>query len=137
MRISLCGKSHRRSPSIVFISWPRMLLSPLTLTTVGAHHCVIVIVKSPKDCLVNAIQASYQSLLMRYSGAPKNCDILMAMAPEMKYEPSARAREACEYLPFLTPVPFGKLFLPWRVTPPPRSERGVPGMTYSGSGFAS
>jgi hypothetical protein len=31
-----------------------MLLSPLTRTTVGDHHCVIVVMSTPKLCLLNA-----------------------------------------------------------------------------------
>ena len=77
MRISRCGKSHSRDPSTLSNSCPRIVLSPLTLTIVGAHHWVIVIVKRPHDCFVNAIHALYQSSLTRYKGAPRNWDALI------------------------------------------------------------
>lgn len=77
MRTSLCGKLHNRLPSGVFNSCPRTLLSPLALITVGAQHWVIVVVRSPNDCLVNAIQALYQASFTKYNGAPRNCEALI------------------------------------------------------------
>lgn len=37
----------------------------------------MVVVRSPKDCLVNAIQALYQASLTKYNGAPRNCEALI------------------------------------------------------------
>ena len=45
--------------------------------TVGAQHWVMVVVSSPNDCLVNAIQALYQFSLTKYNGAPRNCEALI------------------------------------------------------------
>ena len=71
------GKLHNNDPSVVCNNCPRIVLSPLTRIMVGAHHWVMVIVRRPHDCLVNAIHALYQSWLTRYKGAPRNWDALM------------------------------------------------------------
>lgn len=57
-------------------------------------------VSSPKDCLVKAIHALYQSSLTRANGAPRNCERLMARAPDRKYVDNATALDAIEYCPF-------------------------------------
>lgn len=51
------GKSHSKRPSSVCLSCPRTLSSPLTLTVVGDHHWVMVVISRPKCCFVTAIQA--------------------------------------------------------------------------------
>src|SRR2546429_223411 len=84
MSTSLSGKLHRRPPSTVLTICPPIDLSPLILMTVGAQSCVRVVVSKPKDCLVNAIQALYQSLLIRYSGAPRNCAACTTATPDRK-----------------------------------------------------
>lgn len=116
--IILSGKSHSKPPSTRGRSCPRTLSSPLTLTIVGAQHWVTVMVRRPKDCLVRAIQALYQSSLTRYSGAPSTWDATIlkpvvrtrnspqqcqrrigaahAKEPIIKYEPEATAFAICE-----------------------------------------
>ena len=74
------AKSQTRSPSVVLSNCPRTLLSPLTLTSVGLHQFVIVVIRSPQDCLLKAIQSLCQSSLIKASGAPRNCAALILHA---------------------------------------------------------
>jgi len=51
------GKAHSTLPSAVMLSCPATEASPLTLMTVGAHHCVMVVINKPNDALANDMYA--------------------------------------------------------------------------------
>src|SRR5882757_3781560 len=95
------------------------------MTFVGANVCVKVMVSSPKDCLVKAIHALYQSSLIAYKGAPRIWETLIAKAPERKYVDNAKALEATEYCPFARGTRSGRVGLDSSAMPAAGSSAGL------------